>query len=1571
MSKIFKISDRLDTYLNSWLYYNFSHEKTEKSFSLLIDKCSEDPKFKSFLTTLLNIFPQTDDYFDYRWILSSKLLQFDKLADDFSIKIALSDFNNLNTEFSQMIKPLLDQPNVPEPMFHPVCFNLLFFRDSNPGLFYTLLPKFQSILKKIGFSTIYKAIGPEALSFIIEPDYEFFKKLEVDPKVIVLFFKYPISYKNSKFSKFLHAKFNLKTPQCKFVDVLMVNQTHFLCFLDKQFPNFLNSNNITQIPPDLAMANDVIPYLITKNYQTIFSNPEKFKPLLQLSWKPSLAAQVLERIINDFDLMSMISFLTSNELTVDDLLTHSITFHCQFSLGTPQLLEYATKEYFLISDSDRQADFDVIRGYTIMRAFLSSFRNPSKQTKQMIQNIKNHLTLMMPKNRHNLCIDLFSLIFIKQNDKFVCHPIVASKLIKMITEFESNNPYFSGAKSIFANKKPKKTGTNNLSVYLQRDTKEIYNLILNHKWEAAEEKTLYLPYYRKFYNKAHCAYILMHKQQMPSNLEKEIEVSTLDIACSELKKEMIKEVIEKNPSSEYSTILGPRMKMDSSSEAVISIQGNQQWEAATKSAVEIDQSPLEQIGRATFISNHLKNITISKGFLKFISDTVLYYESASLYEGDGTLESIFTFDMRKALSGPFNIGNERKSEQLANIFNVDLFSFVIKNLAWFKITENFINKYSSKYPLETTTLSISESLYKLVLSNEKTSQNLKNYVQRLIPPTTPEKGKNNPRLLTLLKNNNMENVDDIIYKVDHKLLYSKIMSEFDHTSFSDSIMYALNICDYVAPDSDIEELEKIRLYYKINKLTNFNLEDKESSEVVIDIYKNESFELALKYIKICVPSDLRGPPICSLFQQCIDNEDQMLTIIRDFKERFDLISSRFFHVEGVVKLLVKECPKSKINLVKGLSLLPETITLDSNIFDLSTVIESFSRHPECIFMLNQESVTLFNDNDFLQLLDLLLNDNSPVYNKAFSFLLPFFKNKDDLQEWWMIKICKLISEVKVDSVEKELEYIIQFHKRIDPFLQTFKGRSDTMQWIKCANVFVQFQPFCKFNIKYDMNEYQNDKYKFALLCMSIDKMEIANSLNIDISEIFIEQIKIMMILGATKQIQTVFKNKPNLKFDDFDQNHKKKKNNFIYYDNNYKPFQVLTRQPIFDINRVKELSKTLPVPKSANLEPLFVFQQIKITASISASRSLDQQQFMTNNNKERDPFYDFMIKNAVTKPNSLSFLVTYKDYEAAFNYLDTKTGEERNDLFLYKFFVPAICNNTINSFEKYILKEKGEEYSKFIWTNTLQFFERRQCRHVMYNINKKLGNWEAAADDCFRLFDEETSVFHQIELLGHAIYCLTEALNIENIESKEQLEEKKTKTMFQLKLCQFFNDKGMPNKKEYNLMRGESAALALGAVFLINGETQLLNELSDLVPIDPKSVSIKASDTLLEMPIEQIMNCLSMMRTNSPNIVENVQVALLRKLQAKGNRKLILNLIINGWKNPLTQLRMMIEYDYITEAMILAVREKIAEMIPSIGKRASELGINDIVNQCYKILYPIQSDDQQLNEKKEDENQNE
>ncbi|OHT01724.1 hypothetical protein TRFO_31334 [Tritrichomonas foetus] len=1511
------------TYPSAWLYFNFCHEKSEKLFSLLLTTYIEDSKFQNFLMCLLDVFPKTDNYLDERWSLVTTLKPYKELKDDLSIKMAKIDFENSKTEFTAALKPLLAQPEIPEAMAHPTCFYFLLFRDSLPGLFYTLLPEFAEILQKIGSEVMFKAIGPEALSFIVNPDFDFFQKLEVDPKNFVLFFKYPIVYTNHDFALLLQKKFALKTPQCKIVDLAIINQTHFFDYFDKFFTNFLNSKNPNKLPDDLSIYRGAVPFYIIKNYELILSNPEKYGELLNGDYSKSPVFESILRLRNDIALMQSITFYKPDGISPQELIEHSITYHFQFSLGTPTVLELANKNYFLIPDNHRKMDFDVIKAYMLLRVFLSSFKAPSKQLKQNMHTIKNHLNTITPDVRKNVLIDLFSLIFIKQksNDSYICHPIIAGKLIKLLLEFSPDNPFFNGANAIFSSKKPKKNDSASISNYLHRDTNEVYQFIEQKKWDAADERTKFTPYHRKFYLRAHAAHLIYQNQQLTGELEKQRETAILDLTCSTLNRQMIKETLETK--KDYIRILQPRMKAMSTEQALQCIRGNMMWDAAMKSAKAIDQSPLEQIGNNKKSVGHLKNITVSKNLLTFVSNCVLYFESASLFpDSDGNLESVFTFDMRKALAGPFNIDNEKKTEQLAAIFKVDLFPFIINNLEWFEIREKFVEKHIDEEPIVSMALALHHNFYQVLNTSDKVSQEIKKSINKSFT------NKKKPMIITQLKNNNLDDIEDYIYKIDHKKLYSKIFEEFDHKNFNDATMFVLDICDYAAPESDLEELENIRLYYNIHKITT----ETEPVQVVDAIFEADKFNLAIEYIKKCVDPDDWSAPILKLFQLSLDCPEKMCIILRQFQDRFDLISSRFFHIDGVVQYLIQECPKSKTDIIRSLSLLPDIIAQDSNIFDLSTVIESFARHPECIFMINKDTASLFTDNDLQKLIDMI--DSTPYYRRAFPYLHQFFADKNGLYQRWKDKVLKIIDEVKVNSIEDEIKYLEVFKKKIEPYLQYFKGTDAQMQWIKCSNAFIAYNPYCKFHISYDFGYYSKKKLEFARLCSNIDKMEISRSLNLKIQPIVLDQIKKMIILGQTKAVKTMLGKLKNLKFDDFDTGK-------TYYDRYYQPFASMTHNMIFDMTTVNKIAQKIPVPQSVQktIGPLFVFQQIKVTLS-------------PKNMKERDPFYDYMIKNAVTKPNSLAFLVSYRDYETAFEYLDTKTGEERNDLFLHKFYLPAISTNTINSLEKYILTQKGVEYSRFIWTNTLHFFEARQCRHTMFNINRKLGNWEAAADASFRLFDDETDLMQQINLLGHAIYCLTEALNGQTEEDRAIVEDRKAKTMFQLKLCQFFVDRGTPNKKEYNLMRGETAALALGSLFMINGERDLLIELNDLIQINPKAASLRASNMLLEMNVEQIMNSLSMMNSMNPGIKEYVQSALIRKLQAKGNRQIILNLILSCYTDTKIQCSMMIEYDYINEAMLLAVRERMGEMIPQIAKRASELGLIDIVTKCDRILNP-------------------
>ena len=1539
MSSYLRFSSTTTTYQNSWLYFAFSQEKTEKIFTQLVSNFIGDLQFQNFLEAILKAFPDLEQYVDLSWTIISALKEYKDVKDDFSIKFALNDFKNLKTDYAMALQPLLDKPDFQEQMAQPICFFLLMFRDSYPGLFYTLMPKLEPIITKLGIEKMYTAFGPESLSFIVNTDYEFFQKLDVDPKSFVLFFKYPIAYTDKQFIPFFQEKFAMKKPETSFVETLIVNQRHFLDYFDPIFLKYLKGNNYSKLSPEMEFFKKAIPIFIVQHYKEVLEN-ENAAQLLGMNYSDSFAINSIQRMINDYDLLNSIKFYTQNELTADEFMKNSIAYHLQYSLGTPQVLDLANKPYFMTSDKDRNRDFDVIRGYIIFRLFLTAFRNPTKQLKQVIHNIEVNLNLLTPAFRDSVSLDLFSLIFIqdKKQQGYICHPKVAKKLVEMLLKFVPNLPQLLQADSILSSIKLKKNEHRQISTYLNRDLNQIYYDIEAGKWDSADEKTKFLPYYRKFYTKAYVVYLLSHDQQIPETLESEKDNVRLNLACSYLNKGEIKEMIEKY--NQYANILIPRKNASSPDSLMGSLKGKIQWSDAMASAYAIDQSPLEQIGNSK-VTMHIKNITNSKNLLKFISDTFLYFESASLYPNtDGSLENVFQFDMRKALAGPFNIGDEKKTKQLAEIFHVDLYPFIISNLDWFQITDSFVKNLMNVFPVVAEVLAIQYRFYNVINESDFVSKEIKKYVST----STVFDDSMKPRLITLLKEDKIEDIEDLIYNVDHVDLYNSLINETDHKYFTDSLIYALDICDYVAPEGDAGMLKKIRIYYKVSKIT----KEKDPIHVVADIYnyrnenstpsnanddenKSENFDLAVDYIKVCIDEDERGPPIVILFQLSLGNGDQMLTILREFNERFDLISSRFFHVEGVVPYLIKGCPKSKEDEIRTLTLLPEIISQDSNIFDLSTVIEAFARHPECIFTINNETVTLFTDDDLRTMLHLL--KENPIYKRVFAAIYKLLRNKDEFTQKWIEEVESLISGISVKSIQDESRCNLTFRRKILPYIKVFDNYDSDpkFKWIKCAYSFASSVPYSRFKISYDFGELLKDKYSFAKLCSQIDRLDISKSLDINTKPIVLDYYTRMITLGQYSIVEKLVNKNHDIFFDEFDKG-------LVYYDNSYLPFISFTHNKVFDMTIPNALANKVPIPRNENVGMLFIYQQIKV---ISLS--------MTKMPVKHEPFYNFLIKNTVSKPHSLSFLVTYKTYEEAFDYLDTKTGEERNELFLDYFFFPAICNNTINTLEKYILNSKGEEYSSFIWNQSLSFFESRNCRNTMYKINMNLKNWEAAADACFRLFDNEDDLQQQIKLLGHAIFCLTEALNGQ-VDDRAALEDKLEKLNFQKSLCQFFDDYGIPNKREYNLMRGETAALALAALFLANGDRDLLLKLNELFHINPKLVAIRVSEDLLEMnDVDKINECRKRIESINPKIKDYVQTALLKKLQSKGNKKIILDLI-REWTDPREKCLMLIEYDFIREAMKVAVENKIGEFLPLIAHRASQLGLCNIALKCDKIL---------------------
>jgi hypothetical protein len=161
----------------------------------------------------------------------------------------------------------------------------------------------------------------------------------------------------------------------------------------------------------------------------------------------------------------MIGFLTNNDVYIHDLTLHSLPFLLQYSLGNPQILDYADLKVFTVADEDMQTDFDFMRCYRLLRLFLGCFSAPSKSLKQSVEGIKTMLDSITDKKTQPLAIaDLFSCLFIQKNDKFVCHQYIAQMVVNLLEGYHSS-PYIKEVQVRFQARKAGKKVAANLDSY--------------------------------------------------------------------------------------------------------------------------------------------------------------------------------------------------------------------------------------------------------------------------------------------------------------------------------------------------------------------------------------------------------------------------------------------------------------------------------------------------------------------------------------------------------------------------------------------------------------------------------------------------------------------------------------------------------------------------------------------------------------------------------------------------------------------------------------------------------------------------------------------------------------------------------------------------------------------------------------------------------------------------------------------------------------------------------------------------------------------------------------------------
>lgn len=553
------------------------------------------------------------------------------------------------------------------------------------------------------------------------------------------------------------------------------------------------------------------PYFIVAN-QTILLREKKqyLQNLLEILDTNSHPSQIIERFRADFKFLNFISNQVGKKYGYGDLFIDSFPFLLRNAIhNIDEILTFSKFNYFSINDNHRDNDFDFIRSYGIFHLILSIIKNNSQCPNQtQLSNTLNKISLLLndisnEKTKTKVIIDLFSCVFIEdKSHQFICHPLIAQQIISILISYQVPIQIYR-ANALFENNQATKSDTS-IAPWLNNDTFYIYSAIENKDWDLAKNLTAYLPYYIKLYSEAMQADKFINDYDY--TVENNVKINALLSIKTE--KDKLKELQKKRKSIDLvDTIIDNRLQKVSDPEILCcSDEHKNTFQSVSIFSVEFDENLEKSLKKIkNFQQDHF--ITrVSESLDGFLNYLYKYYRCAILIDSTtfDSIEDLFKFNFQRAIEGSLLHDQMESAEELTKCINIDLFKFVFENLHSFEINSNLIKNLVVKFPLEATALSVSNHVetelpskmksisdYFIFLEKLKSQENSLNEINNI---NCTEK---NSLIDTILKPN-LDDIDDLIFLVDHDELYNQMMMKFDNKTIATHFYKVFSFVSYVA-----------------------------------------------------------------------------------------------------------------------------------------------------------------------------------------------------------------------------------------------------------------------------------------------------------------------------------------------------------------------------------------------------------------------------------------------------------------------------------------------------------------------------------------------------------------------------------------------------------------------------------------------------------------------------------------------------------------------------------------------------------------------------------------------------
>lgn len=1541
-------------------------------------------KLTNYINVINKEIPANNETLDIRWSIQL-ISNFLKLIpnNDMSYELALHDFFKLNDQTMADIKKYIDSKGeINNRTAHNLSFFIQLFRDEYPGLFYTILPYLRNLLDKIGNDRLYKEVGSNFITFYIDPPIEFLQKVtEIDEQELPTFFQFHNNFMHPELTFSIQKKFSnlyfypYKIKGIKHSKYFTLSNSS-LCkkqhFIDTIFQiannSFINHKNTELIQKAAKPIFDILPYIIIANQSFIYSDYNQYSTLLsnkQLFDNNSIASNLIVRFQNDFRLLNFLSSQTGDEFCSGDLLINSFPYFLENVLqNTDSILKFSTIRFFSISDKSADNDFDFVRSYGAFHLIFSLFQSQNQllsnfQLNSIVNQISKLLCGITNAGVQSMVIvDLFSCVFL-QDDKgqFICHPFIAQLIIQLLAKFNIT-PYINGANALFEKRRASRTDAS-LSAWMNSRISRIYKNIENKNWPLAEKLTLYLPYYRKLYKQAMQAdhYLANENDELSSAIKIPVKVNVLLSKQTDMEK--LRDVQKKSCIPELAKVIIEKRLKTKCDEASLcsSFIDKNKWQPVFEFALIFDNNFEDSLKNVKkYHDDHI--ITgISKNLDTFLQYLYNYYRCAVLIDSTtfDSIEDLFTFNFCNAIEGAIIQGKIEWATELTKYVQKDLFSFVFENISFFYINSNFINNICEKFPLEAAALSITSHV------EAKMAPKIQKITDFYFNCEMKEEDKEKEMLFESLFVKNDVDFDDVIFSVDHEELFQYMLNKFDNETIASSYYKIFDYVSYVSSFKDGLRLKQIETLHKIHQISI----KKKPSEIVIDVKKkNENyFDLLVDYLIYCIPDTDLTIPLCTLFSLSLTNDDEIDEILKKFPNRFHVLLSRFFHVEGILPHLVKYSPKSKLQFLRSISMLPEKVFIDSNIFDSDTIADSYIRYDSQILEMKEEVSILFTDDQLFTILRGTIN--SKHSSQIFYHLFKFFHNKEKFIDFWSDTIENKLKGMHIDSDDRENKALNYFNSLKEAFNSI--GHSKFNRFRSLSKL-VERRPFTRYSIPYSFSKLGEEAFKNEMvrICSRTDNVDImidiSKSFEIDLESFFLWRSRIQLIFGDFEgAIETIEKNELKIN----------KYSNPTFYDSTFDFLLPLSKCPIVNYDN----------DEKSEMKSFNIFENIsKIIEKNKKKSSIPPTQ-------EAMKTMDYLISRHCDKPQSMSLFVSFCQFEEAFNILRAiESKEEQKKFFINNIYFPVIFSNLESQFNDFMsLFDSNLTKTGFLWDAAIHFFNSKQMEYGLMKVYQVENKLENAAIVGFDILKKCNSFYLEISLLGSIIYDLKSSINFrksfysksgeeeETCEKnshffkqpkKERISASSSKTVMtviinesktyedilkyfkmaelQLTVCQFFIEQNATFSNDYDITSSEEKAVYVSAQLILNHEYELMKQVKEVRKLSLMNILFKACDLLNKESFDRIKEFMS-------SLSKEQAYLMLQAFSMSNDRQNILLLICECFERS-EQCFLFLEYNFIAESFALALEFNNKDIISLIGYKAAILGDVGVVNQCNKIL---------------------